>query len=374
MVADADQPSLTQHLRTVLPDHMVPGALVHVPAIPLTVNGKVDRGALPDPGILLEDAQGTHTPIEDVVADVFAEVLGGAEVGTRHNFFDLGGNSLLATRVSARVSAVFDIDVTVKDVFEAPTVAELASRIEERSGGERRRPPLRPASSDGRVPLSPAQQRMWFVNQFDTGASGYNLPLVVRLDGDLDVHALASAAHDLIERHHTLRTVYPSDADGVHQVVLDAGDVPLDLTPIALPEDAVDAHLRAFVDSGFDVSVDAPIRSRLYRVGPESHVLALVVHHIAADAWSLTPLIRDTMTAYQARLDGGSPEWLPLPVQYSDYSVWQRAVLDDASDEHPAAVLARHPRRPARAGHPARRPPAPSRGVRLRRHGRHRTR
>ncbi|MFD6058124.1 amino acid adenylation domain-containing protein [Rhodococcus wratislaviensis] len=331
VVADADQPSLTQHLRTVLPDHMVPGALVHVPAIPLTVNGKVDRDALPDPGVLLEDGQGTHTPIEDVVADVFAEVLGNAEVGTRHNFFDLGGNSLLATRVSARVSAVFDIDVTVKDVFEAPTVAELASRIEERSGGGRRRPPLRPASSDGRIPLSPAQQRMWFVNQFDTGASGYNLPLVVRLDGDLDVHALASAAHDLIGRHHTLRTVYPSDADGVHQVVLDAGDVPLDLTPIALPEDAVDAHLRAFVDSGFDVSVDAPIRSRLYRVGPESHVLALVVHHIAADAWSLTPLIRDTMTAYQARLDGGGPEWLPLPVQYSDYSVWQRAVLDDAS-------------------------------------------
>ncbi|MCZ4587507.1 amino acid adenylation domain-containing protein [Rhodococcus opacus] len=365
VVADADQPTLTQHLRTVLPDHMVPGALVHVPAIPLTVNGKVDRGALPDPGILLEDAQGTHTPIEDVVADVFAEVLGGAEVGTRHNFFDLGGNSLLATRVSARVSAVFDIDVTVKDVFEAPTVAELASRIEERSGGERRRPPLRPASTDGRIPLSPAQQRMWFVNQFDTGASGYNLPLVVRLDGDLDVHALASAARDLIERHHTLRTVYPSDADGVHQVVLDAGDVPLDLTPIALPEDAVDAHLRAFVDSGFDVSVEAPIRSRLYRVGPESHVLALVVHHIAADAWSLTPLIRDTMTAYQARLDGSSPEWLPLPVQYSDYSVWQRAVLGEASAEslqqywldtladlpEQVTLPADHPRPAAASGH-----------------------
>ncbi|MFC9358608.1 amino acid adenylation domain-containing protein [Rhodococcus sp. NPDC057014] len=252
-------------------------------------------------------------------------------MGTRHNFFDLGGNSLLATRVSARVSAVFDIDVTVKDVFEAPTVAELATRIEERSGAGRRRLPQRPASHDGRIPLSPAQQRMWFVNQFDTGASGYNLPLVVRLDGELDVHALASAAHDLIERHRTLRTVYPSDADGVHQVVLDAANVPLDLTPIALPGDAVDAHLRAFVDSGFDVSVDPPIRSRLYRVGPDTHVFALVVHHIAADAWSLTPLIRDTMTAYQARLGGGSPEWLPLPVQYSDYSVWQRALLDDAS-------------------------------------------
>ncbi|WP_043826842.1 non-ribosomal peptide synthetase [Rhodococcus opacus] len=330
-VTACDAAILYRHLRAVLPEHLVPGAIVPVTALPLTVNGKLDVKALPEPGVAAADGQGTHTPIEDVVADVFTEVLGAAEMGTRHNFFDLGGNSLLATRVSARVSAVFDIDVTVKDVFEAPTVAELASRIEERSGGERRRPPLRPASSVGRIPLSPAQQRMWFVNQFDTGASGYNLPLVVRLDGELDVHALASAASDLIERHHTLRTVYPSDAEGVHQVVLDAGDVPLDLTPIALPEDAVDAHLRAFVDSGFDVSVDAPIRSRLYRVGPESHVLALVVHHIAADAWSLTPLIRDTMTAYQARLDGGGPEWPPLPVQYSDYSVWQRAVLDDAS-------------------------------------------
>ncbi|OUS88237.1 non-ribosomal peptide synthetase [Rhodococcus sp. NCIMB 12038] len=365
VVADADQPTLTRHLRTVLPDHMVPGALVQVPEIPLTVNGKVDRDALPDPGVVTADGQSTHTPIEDVVADVFAEVLGGAEVGTRHNFFDLGGNSLLATRVSARVSAVFDIDVTVKDVFEAPTVAELAARIEERSGAGRRRLPLRPAPHDGRVPLSPAQQRMWFVNQFDTGASGYNLPLVVRLDGELDVQALSSAAHDLIERHRTLRTVYPSDADGVHQVVLDAANVPLDLTPIALPEDAVDAHLRAFVDSGFDVSVDAPIRSRLYRVGPEAHVFALVVHHIAADAWSLTPLIRDTMTAYQARLGGGSPEWLPLPVQYSDYSVWQRAVLDDASADtlqrywldtladlpEQVTLPADHPRPAAASGH-----------------------
>ncbi|MDF3303420.1 amino acid adenylation domain-containing protein [Rhodococcus sp. T2V] len=365
VVTDADQPTLTRHLRTVLPDHMVPGALVQVPAIPLTTNGKIDRDALPDPGVVTAEGQGAHTPIEDVVADVFVEVLGGAEVGTRRNFFDLGGNSLLATRVSARVSAVFDIDVTVKDVFEAPTVAELAARIEERSGAGRRRLPLRPAPHDGRVPLSPAQQRMWFVNQFDTGASGYNLPLVVRLDGELDVPALASAAHDLLERHRTLRTVYPSDADGVHQVVLDAANVPLDLTPIALPEDAVDAHLRAFVDSGFDVSVDAPIRSRLYRVGPDAHVFALVVHHIAADAWSLTPLIRDTMTAYQARLGGGSPEWLPLPVQYSDYSVWQRAVLDDESADtlqrywldtladlpEQVTLPADHPRPAAASGH-----------------------
>nr|WP_257890634.1 non-ribosomal peptide synthetase [Rhodococcus sp. USK10] len=360
----SDAATLKRHLRAILPEHLIPAAVIPVPEIPLTVNGKIDRDALPDPGVVTADGQGAHTPIEDVVADVFAEVLGGAEVGTRHNFFDLGGNSLLATRVSARVSAVFDIDVTVKDVFEAPTVAELAARIEERSGARRRRLPLRPASQDGRVPLSPAQQRMWFVNQFDTGASGYNLPLVVRLDGELDVHALASAAQDLIERHRTLRTVYPSDADGVHQVVLDAEDVPLDLTPIALPGDAVDAHLRAFVDSGFDVSVDAPIRSRLYRVGPGAHVFALVVHHIAADAWSLTPLIRDTMTAYQARLGGGSPEWLPLPVQYSDYSVWQRAVLDDASADtlrrywldtladlpEQVTLPADHPR-PAASGH-----------------------
>ncbi|SEE28881.1 amino acid adenylation domain-containing protein [Rhodococcus jostii] len=365
VVTDADPATLTRHLRTILPDHMVPGALVSLPAIPLTVNGKVDRTALPDPGVLTADGQGTHTPIEDVVADVFAEVLGGTEVGTRHNFFDLGGNSLLATRVSARVSAVFDIDVTVKDVFEAATVAELAARVEERSGAGRRRPPLRPVTGDGRIPLSPAQQRMWFVNQFDTGAAGYNLPLVVRLDGELDVHALASAAHDLIERHRTLRTVYPSDADGAHQVVLDAADVVLELAPIALPEDAVAAHLRAFADNGFDVSVEAPIRSRLYRVGPDAHVFALVVHHIAADAWSLTPLIRDTMTAYQARLADRGPEWPPLPVQYSDYSVWQRAVLEEASADtlrqywldtladlpEQVTVPADHPRPAAASGH-----------------------
>ncbi|TQC42615.1 amino acid adenylation domain-containing protein, partial [Rhodococcus sp. WS4] len=335
VVADADPASLTRHLRAALPEYLVPGSVVPLSAIPLTANGKLDRRALPDPDLAVGgvDAGGhaAHGPIEDVVAGVFSELLGGADVGALHNFFDLGGNSMIATRVAARVSAVFDTDVTVRDVFEAPTVAELAARVEERAGAGRGRPALLPATTGGPLPLSPAQQRMWIVNQFDTGAAGYNLPLIVRLDGKLDADALAAAARDVVERHRTLRTVYPAAADGVHQVLLDTDGVELDLTPVAVPDHAVGAHVRALAEVGFDVAVEQPLRARLYRTGPRAHVLALVVHHIAADAWSLNPLLRDTMVAYRARALGRAPEWHPLPVQYSDYSVWQRAMLDGST-------------------------------------------
>ncbi|MFZ2178158.1 MAG: condensation domain-containing protein, partial [Rhodococcus sp. (in: high G+C Gram-positive bacteria)] len=316
----------------MLPEYLVPNVVVPVEAFTLTANGKLDRDALPEPAVVVHDVHAPHGPIEEVVAGVFAELLGGIEIGTGRSFFDLGGNSLIATRVAARLSAVFDTDVTVRDLFEAPTVAELAARVEERAGNERRRPPLVPVATGDNLPLSPAQERMWILNQFDTGAAGYNIPLIVRLDGDLDEKALAAAARDVVARHRTLRTVYPRTADGVQQVVLDAADVPLDLNPIAIPTDAVDAHVRALAGTGFDVAVEPPLRARLYRTAATSHVLTLVVHHIAADAWSLTPLIRDTMVAYQARLDGSAPEWPSLPVHYSDYSIWQRRMLSEDSE------------------------------------------
>ncbi|MCQ4120973.1 non-ribosomal peptide synthase/polyketide synthase [Rhodococcus tibetensis] len=340
VAAGVDPASLTRHLRAILPEYMVPGAIIPLPSIPLTRNGKVDRRALPELDVTADEWQVPHGPIEEVVAGVFAELLGSPEVDIRRSLFELGGNSLIATRVATRVSAVFDTDVTVRDIFEAPSVAELAARVEDRAHTGRRRPALLPDRLRGRVPLSPAQQRMWVLNQFDTGATGYNIPIALRLDGELDAAAFAAAARDLLERHRALRTVYPSDTEGVHQVLLAADAVPLDLAPVAIPADALDAHVRALVGTGFDVATAPPVRGRLYRVGADAHVLALVVHHIAADAWSLGTLIRDTAVAYRARLDGRSPEWLPLPVQYSDYSVWQRTMRNDLGREYWLETLA----------------------------------
>ncbi|WP_230989936.1 non-ribosomal peptide synthase/polyketide synthase [Rhodococcus oxybenzonivorans] len=359
VVAAAEPAALTRHLRALLPEYMVPGAIIAVPSIPLTHNGKVDRRALPEPDVTADEWQVPHGPIEEVVAGIFAELLGSPEVDIRRSLFELGGNSLIATRVATRVSAVFDTDITVRDLFEAPSVAELAARVEDRAHTGRRRPALLPDPLHGRVPLSPAQQRMWVLNQFDTGAAGYNIPILLRLDGELDTTAFAAAARDLLERHRTLRTVYPSDAEGVHQVLLAADSVPLDLAPVAIPADALDAHVRALVDTGFDVAAAPPVRGRVYRVGADAHVLALVVHHIAADGWSLGTLIRDTAVAYRARLEGRSPEWSPLPVQYSDYSVWQRTMLNDPGREYWLETLADLPEQVTLpVDHP--RPTAPS--------------
>ena len=326
-----------REVRRTLPEYLVPSAAVVLDALPLTGNGKLDRAALPEPGVSSSCGRAVRGPVEELVAWVIRELLRdtGSEVvpAADDNFFHLGGNSLLASRLAGRLSGIADADVTVRDVFDDPTVAGLAERVAERAGRGRTRIPMT-AGGDAPAPLSPAQRRLWFVNRFDPASAAYNLPFVLHLDGPLDVDALAAAVSDVLDRHRTLRTVHP-EAD--RQILSPVPRPPFET--IAAPGGESERLIHELCSAGFDLTIDLPVRMRLLRLAAERHVIVVVVHHIAADEWSLTPLLRDLVTAYTACDDGHHPRFEPLPLQYTDFARWQHAIAD-GEVEHWLRVLA----------------------------------
>ncbi|CAM5729899.1 Non-ribosomal peptide synthetase OS=Streptomyces fumanus OX=67302 GN=GCM10018772_35740 PE=4 SV=1 [Streptomyces fumanus] len=320
-----------------LPEYMVPAAVVTLDALPLTVNGKLDRAALPAPDLAARTGRAPATPTEEVLSGLFGEVLGLERVGAEASFFDLGGDSLLAMRLIARVRSVLEAEIGIRDLFTAPTVAAAARLID--AADSAARVPLRAVERPERVPLSYAQQRMWFLNRMadseaGSGAAGaYNLPFALRLTGAPDIEALEAALGNVADRHESLRTVFP-DVDGVpYQRVLEgpAGRPPLVTVEVDPAEDWREV-LAEQAGRGFDVRVDLPWRARLLKLGADDHVLLLVAHHIASDGWSMGVLARDLEAAYTARRTGGEPGWRPLAVQYADYALWQREVLGDLDD------------------------------------------
>ncbi|PTR44095.1 amino acid adenylation domain-containing protein [Rhodococcus sp. OK611] len=335
--ASADPEELTAFAARTLPSHMVPSVVTVLDEIPLTVNGKLDRGVLPAPEFVSTAFRAPSTPVEEIVAGTISEVLGLPRVGLDDNFFDLGGNSLIATRVAARLGSVLGVTVPVRLLFESPTVAALAVRVERDSGSARA--VLAPRPRPDRIPLSLAQQRMWFLNRFDPESAVNNIPVVVRLSGALDVAALRSAIRDVLERHESLRTMYPESSDGPSQVIVPAAWVVPDLVPVEVSTGDLSDRVAELVVAGFDVAAEVPIRVALFHVTTTEHVLAIVVHHISADGFSMGPLTRDVMAAYVARVRGEVPVWSPLAVQYADFALWQREVLGDESD--PSSLVAR---------------------------------
>ncbi|MCT9094369.1 AMP-binding protein, partial [Streptomyces sp. ASQP_92] len=226
-------------------------------------------------------------PVEEALCGLFAQVLGVESVGVDDSFFDLGGHSLLATKLVSRARAALRTALSVRDVFEAPTVAELALRA--RTGGQPR-PALTPAPRTVTLPLSSAQRRLWFLNRLDPDSAAYNMPLAVRLSGPLDVAALDAALGDVVARHESLRTVFPEVDGEPRQVVLDAGEVWSGLRVQEVAEGELTELIRSETDRGFDLTSRIPLRAFLYRTAPDEHVLLLLLHHIAADGWSLAPL------------------------------------------------------------------------------------
>ncbi|MFJ8477445.1 amino acid adenylation domain-containing protein [Kitasatospora sp. NPDC094011] len=359
-----DTPHLAADVRAFaaerLPDHMVPAAVVVLPALPLTANGKLDRRALPAP-VYATSARAPRGPEERLLCTVFAEVLGLTGIGADDDFFALGGHSLLATRIVNRLRAELGAELQVRDLFEAPSPARLAARLAARLGGARTaplRPPLTAAAPRPAViPLSPAQQRLWFVEQLGAPGGLYHIPLAVRLSGRLDTPALAAALHDVLARHEALRTVFPrrtagtgtstststgtgtgttgtdtTDTDTAEQRVLTPAEAVLPLPVSRTTEADLPAALAAEAAHGFALERELPLRARLFTITPEQHVLSLVLHHIAADGWSLAPLTRDLTAHYRARRDGRPAELPPLPVQYADHTLWQHALLGPESD------------------------------------------
>ncbi|MDO1486796.1 amino acid adenylation domain-containing protein, partial [Rhodococcus rhodochrous] len=336
---DLDVDRLREHIAGSLPAHMVPASFMVLDTIPLTPNGKLDRKALPDPVFGNAEFRPPVSGSEKMVAAVFAEVLGVDRAGLDDDFFALGGNSLLATQVAGRLGHDLGVNVPVRALFESPTVVALARYVDEHveSVGE----PLVAQERPDRVPLSYAQQRMWFLNRLAPGSAVDNIPMALRLSGELNVEALAAAISDVLVRHESLRTMYP-DVDGVgYQKIVPAQDVPLAFGPVDVAAADIGDAVAEVISLGFDVSAEVPLRARLFRIvdAADEFVLVFVVHHIAGDGSSMGPLARDVMVAYESRCRGESPGWAPLEVQYADFALWQRRVLGDETD--PGSMISR---------------------------------
>ncbi|WP_327380432.1 non-ribosomal peptide synthetase [Streptomyces sp. NBC_01212] len=320
-----------------LPAHMVPSLIVPVPSLPLTAHGKVDFAALPfvpTAGRAEGEGQAPRSAPEEILCALFAESLGHEQVARDDDFFELGGHSLLATRLIGRIRSAFGVELPVRALFESTTPAALAERLE---GAGAARPALRRTSRTEQPPLSAAQQRLWFLHQLDPGAAAYHMAFEVRLSGSLDRPALQRALGDVLSRHESLRTVIVPGGGDPRQHVLTPGDARPELPVMTVGEAELGKALREAAAAPFDLTRDVPMRTVLFRVGEDRHTLLVTVHHIAADGWSMGPLAQDLAGAYAARCAGRAPSWSPLPVQYADYTLWQRELLGSFEDPASAA-------------------------------------
>ncbi|HYN22009.1 MAG TPA: amino acid adenylation domain-containing protein, partial [Thermoanaerobaculia bacterium] len=334
--------ALRQALSGRLPEPMVPRRFLFLESLPLTVNGKLDRRLLAElPLGEGEDLQtAPRTPVEEVLAGLFAEVLAVERIGVENGFFELGGHSLLATRLVSRVRSAFGVELPLSELFDHPTVAELARWLGVRSWRESVPvPPLEPVARGANLPLSFAQERLWFLHQLDPASPAYNIPLAVHLSGALCPEALAAALTEVTRRHETLRTTFRAVDGEARQIVSEPAPFAFPLIDLsALPSPRREAEIWN-LEAGearrpFDLSRGPLFRALLLRIATAEHRVLATFHHIVGDGWSLRVLLREVAAAYPAFRDG-HPVPLPgLPVQYGDFAVWQRrwlagSVLDD---------------------------------------------
>ncbi|MCY2962054.1 MAG: amino acid adenylation domain-containing protein, partial [Planctomycetota bacterium] len=332
---------LRGHVLRALPEYMVPSAFVVLNALPLNPNGKIDRKALPAPEVEAVESGDAlvapSTPVEELLAEIWEKVLGRERVGIHDNFFELGGHSLLAIKLIVRLRDAFGVDLPVRALFDAPTVARLAAAIAEYRADRAsiELPPLVPILRDGPLPLSFAQQRLWFLEQLEGELTAYNISDALRLRGELDVDALRQALQEVVRRHEPLRTVFISPEGQPMAVVLPPGDLELpliDLESLAAEEHeaAIAERRREFARRPFDLSRDQMLRGMLLRLSGREHLLLVCLHHIASDGQSQELLWRELGVLYGAFVRGEPSPLATLPIQYVDYAVWQRQTLQGA--------------------------------------------
>ncbi|HEU4835901.1 MAG TPA: amino acid adenylation domain-containing protein, partial [Pyrinomonadaceae bacterium] len=318
-----------------LPQHMVPSIFVTLDQLPLNANGKLDRKALPEPELSgREQYAGPRTPVEELLAGIFAEVLKLERVGRDENFFELGGHSLLATQVVSRVQLAFVVELPLRALFETPTVAGLAGQIEQlrRAGNGVTVRRLQAVERSGKLPLSFAQQRLWFIDQLEPESAAYNIPAAVRLRGKLNVEALRRSFAEVVRRHEVLRTRFVTEAGEPQQVIGNGWKFELPLLDLShLPEVERETAAREWAAreaaQPFVLSEGPLLRLALARVSEEEHVLAVTMHHIISDGWSVGVLIREVSALYEAYSRGEESPLAELEVQYGDFAVWQREWL-----------------------------------------------
>lgn len=321
-----------------LPDYMVPVAFVTLEKLPLTPNGKVDRKNLPAPDYsrpeLAQGFPGARTPAEEVIAGIWAEVLKIDQVGTQDDFFELGGHSLLATQVVSRIRQAFQVELPLRALFEATTVAGLGTRVEalQREQQGLRTLPLQPVAREHPLPLSFAQQRLWFLDQLEPNNPLYNVPYITRLRGPLNIGAIEKSLQEIVRRHESLRTTFQTVNDEPVQVIAPQLSVSLTVTDLtSLPESEREDEARRLamveVQRPFNLKIGPLLRALLFTLGDTDHVLILNTHHIISDRWSLGVLSQELAALYEANI-AGRPSPLPdLTIQYADYAVWQRNFL-----------------------------------------------
>ncbi|HLG54210.1 MAG TPA: amino acid adenylation domain-containing protein, partial [Vicinamibacterales bacterium] len=329
--AAVDGRGLRVALADRLPSYLVPAAVVALDAWPLTVTGKLDRQALPAPEYEPVMWEAPATPHQELLCGAVATVLGVERVGLDDDFFELGGHSLLAMQLMSLVRRTCGVALSIRDLFTTPTVRGLSTRLA--TGGS----PIRPLTALPRpspLPLSFGQRRIWFLQQFGSGESSYNIPLALRVEGELEIAALEAAWSDVVGRHESLRTRFPASDGVAQQEILPIADASVSLPMVQTTVTGLASELEAAAKHVFDLSVETPVRVRLWRLTSTDHILLVLLHHVAGDAWSVGPLLRDLGEAYAARLAGAAPSWTPLPVQYADYALWQQAALGNENDPH----------------------------------------
>ncbi|MBA3947501.1 MAG: amino acid adenylation domain-containing protein, partial [Herpetosiphonaceae bacterium] len=331
-----DEQALREWLQTTLPEYMLPSAFVVLDQLPLTPNGKLDRRALPAPAETAPAASfvAPRTPLEQQLANMWGEVLDRSPIGVTDNFFALGGHSLLATQLVQRLRTALKVEVPLRALFEHPTIAALAAHLA-LLHTLTLEPSLQPVPRDGVLPLSFAQQRLWFLDQLEPGTATYTIPAALRLHGQLDDAALEHSFTTLVARHEVLRTTFPLVDGQPVQYIAPPAPCPIsrvDLQAVPAEQREAEAHRLAQVEiqRPFDLAQGPLIRIALLRLSSDDHVLVLALHHSISDGWSTSVLVRELAIAYLAFHQGQVPELPPLPIQYADYAVWQRGWLTGA--------------------------------------------
>ncbi|HET6978706.1 MAG TPA: amino acid adenylation domain-containing protein [Pyrinomonadaceae bacterium] len=332
---------LRSALKVHLPDYMVPSTFVMLDQMPLMPNGKVNRRELPSPAVTLAAHRNGYVAsanaVEEMLTDIWKEVLDRESVTTAENFFELGGHSLLATRVTSRVREMFGVELPVRVVFEAPTIRGISQKIlADMAGGHvQQQRHITTVRRDGDLPLSFAQERLWFLEQLESAGPAYHIPIVVRVEGQLDIEALRKALQELVRRHESLRTTFINVDGEPRQSIAASMKVNLPIVDLStLPEDELEVEAVGFssaqAQQTFDLTSGPLLRAALFRLSKETHVFALTLHHIISDGWSVGVLVREALTLYEAYAAGEESPLAELPVQYADYAVWQRDWLSGA--------------------------------------------